>query len=278
MKRRVLLILYCLILPGVLMTAQDTKVWSKVELINGKTDLIGSVLQQPDGGYLVETETGDVFYYSQDEIKNITTLISDEAKKQARQLKKQEQMLTLGKDRSKIKGLMCIVEGGLGYSFYEHRNDMFKHVLCNHRGSNSSEYDDPNYSKYYVCPSLSVVAGYRFSPNLFMGVGIGLDDPLAYKAFPLFIHLRSELTKRKIAPYLALSVGSAYLDYFPTDIEDDIFIDGAIGIRKHLNKHGSMWYGLSCCYIYRAMETAPYRSTDIIEYSRVVRFKISYSF
>ena len=146
-----------------------------------------------------------------------------------------------------------------------------------HMSSINVYLDKNNYSKYYVCPSLSVVAGYRFSPNLFMGVGIGLDDPLAYKAFPLFIHLRSELTKRKIAPYLALSVGSAYLDYFPTDIYDDIFIEGAIGIRKHLNKHGSMWYGLSYSYICRVMETDSY-SEDITEHSHIVRFKISYSF
>ena len=277
--KRILLVFLCLVFC-VLINAQDTRIKSKVELKSGKTEIVGFVTQQSDGGYLVETESGDVFYYSQDEIKNITTLINEEAKKQARQLKKQEQMLTLGKDRSKIKGLMCIVEGGFGYTSYYY-NYNHSHYYYDDDYYDEDYYDDAFNGFNY---SASFIAGYRFSPNLFIGIGIGIDDPLAYEALPLFIHLRSELTKRKIAPYLALSVGSAYLDNFPTDIDDNTFIEGTIGIRKHLKKHGSMWCGFSVgklnlydsYYSYSPVGGECDMFTD--EESLMFRIKTSYSF
>ncbi|MBO5933436.1 MAG: hypothetical protein J6Q19_06925 [Bacteroidaceae bacterium] len=266
--KRILLVFLCLVFC-VLINAQDTRIKSKVELKSGKTEIVGFVTQQSDGGYLVETESGDVFYYSQDEIKNITTLINEEAKKQARQLKKEEQMLTLGKDRSKIKGLMCIVEGGFGYTAYSH--------IWEHSCDDYYNYID-SYLDGFNC-SASFIAGYRFSPNLFMGIGIGIDDPLFYQADPLFIHLRSELTKRKIAPYLALSVGSAYLDYFPSNINDNTFIEATIGIRKHLKKHGSMWCGFSVGmfnYCSNGYDNDAYKY--LLDESLMFRIKTSYSF
>lgn len=67
MKRTVLLLIASIF--SILAIAQEREV-KIVELINGNT-VSGYVQTQQDGSYLVETESGDVFFFSQSEVKSI---------------------------------------------------------------------------------------------------------------------------------------------------------------------------------------------------------------
>lgn len=216
------------------MSAQDVKVKSRVELKGGKADVVGYAELQSDGGYVVETESGDVFYYSPAEIKKVTQLEVDRV--ETVKVKK------ANGDRSKTKGYMGIVEAGLGY-YKVDGYDGFSMISTNEIGG-----------------SLSVINGYRFSPHFYVGLGIGFDADLYSGAdFPVFLHLRTEFTKKRISPYLALSGGF-------TSIEAAYYLEGAFGLRSHCKKHGSMWYGLTASII------------DKYYFVSAIKFKIAYSF
>lgn len=71
MKKIVIMIVA--LVSCIVMSAQDVKVKSKVELKNGN-EVVGYITEQSDGSYLVETEAGDMFFYSASEIKKIVEI------------------------------------------------------------------------------------------------------------------------------------------------------------------------------------------------------------
>lgn len=235
------------------MSAQDVKVKSRVELKGGKADVVGYAELQSDGGYVVETESGDVFYYSPAEIKKVTQLEVDRV--ETVKVKK------ANGDRSKTKGYMGIVEAGLGY----YKVDTNFSVL------GADPYSD---SEGAIGGSLSVINGYRFSPHFYVGLGIGFDvDYYRGIDFPVFLHLRTEFTKKRISPYLAFSGGFL----IPFNYDSGFYLEGAFGIRSHCKKHGSMWYGLTASIL-----QGSYSYNDGYEHGNdsvsAIKFKIAYSF
>lgn len=244
----------------VVMSAQDVKVKSKVELKGGKGEIVGYAEKQDDGGYVVETESGDVFYYSVSEIKKITQLEAKEEKVKEEKVKIVEEKPTydFSGDRSKTKGYMGIVEAGIGLNCYN-----------SYKIEGLSESN--NYSEVVFEPSVVLINGYRFSPHFFAGLGIGFNNTLENFSLPLFLHLRTEFSKKKNSPYLALSGGVT----LPYEYEMGGFCELNFGLRSHLSKHGSMWYGLSVGFVseYSRYDTITYDDT-----SELLSFKIAYSF
>lgn len=208
------------------MSAQDAKVKSRIELKGGKADVVGYAQLQDDGGYVVETESGDVFYYSASEIKKITDLEATKSKEEKVKASKRAPY-DFGNDRSKKKGYMGIVEAGIGLNSY------------NWGYSENGDYHETSYIDPEL--SLSIINGYRFSPHFYAGVGIGFNNTVNDFSLPLFLHLRSEFTKRRTSPYIALSGGVV--------LNGGAFLEGALGLRTHLKKHGSLFYGLSVGYV-----------------------------
>jgi len=114
----------------------------------------------------------------------------------------------------------------------------------------------------YPSGSISVVNGYRFSPMFFLGLGVGyrLVGDISGNCIPIFLQARTELSRRirKVAPYIALNLGVAYIhnyvqyDYNPwtydyTAIVESIgdpMVDFTFGLRSDCRKHGAMWYGI----------------------------------
>ena len=230
------------------MSAQDLKMKSRLELKGGKADVVGYAELQSDGGYVVETESGDIFYYSASEIKKITPLEADGAER--------VKTKTTHADRSKTKGYMGIIEAGIGlsesYSYSTYVSD--------------DNYDGDDYSG--AGGSVSIINGYRFSPHFYMGLGAGLEfDMDNVFSFPIYFHLRTEFTKKKVSPYIALS-GGYVLPYLH---EGGYFLEGAFGLRAHCKGHGSMWYGLT------ASSLSESGSGDYME-AIAIKFKVAYSF
>lgn len=69
--KRIVILLFTIILP-VVMLAQE-KVEKRLELKNGNV-LTGFVQVQQDGSYLLETASGDIFFFSPAEISKVTDL------------------------------------------------------------------------------------------------------------------------------------------------------------------------------------------------------------
>jgi len=252
------------LLSCVAMSAQDGKYKSRVELKSGKAEIVGYVAKQDDGGYVVETESGDVFYYSESEIKKITPLnVLKESKtkepkvKEAKTKESKENIIKevssyeSGADRSKTKGYMGIIESGIGLDSYAYNED----------------YSQTAYTEANFGMSLSIINGYRFSRHFYIGAGIGFDNPCTGVTIPMYLHLRAETSKKKLSPYIGLSGGLALSTYSGLGP----YLDGSVGLRSHCKKHGSMWYGLSVSAL--SIDGGPYFEDYI-----TVKLKIAYSF
>lgn len=226
------------------MSAQDVKQKSKIEFKGGKADVVGYAELQDDGGYVVETESGDIFYYSAAEIKKVTRL---EAEKDSKN-KAEKDSKNIGYN-SKNRGYMGIIEAGIGMNGYVYGNE------SNNGMSTGAEM------------SFTFINGYRFSPHFYAGVGVGCNNTFADFSLPLFLHLRSDFTKKKTSPYAALSAGIT----IPWSNDMGAFIEGSFGFRTRFNNHGSMWYGLSVGLL---RETAGSYYSN----STLLCFKVAYSF
>ena len=109
---------------------------------------------------------------------------------------------------------------------------------------------------------ISIINGYRFSPNSFLGIGVGGGSSTEYFAssliFPFFLQARTEFTKgrvKKTAPYLAFNLGCSYVVrevYSYIVVEDDKLeapflpmADITFGFRSYCRNHGALWYGIT---------------------------------
>lgn len=220
------------------MSAQTQKVKQRVELKNGG-EVVGYVAEQTDGSFLVETETGDMFFYTPSEIKKIVELADIEVKKVKASVEAD------GQDgQYKRRGYMGMVSGGIGIDAID------------------------------FCPAVSatVVNGYRFSPHFYLGIGTGFQlDDWREGAIPLYLYAMSEFSKKRTSMYMDFSYG------FAATADPASHMEVSLGVRTRMKKNPNhaMWYGLSVCLTEYAEwygDWAEYFSLPIIQ------FKISYSF
>ena len=104
---------------------------------------------------------------------------------------------------------------------------------------------------------ISIINGYRFSPNFFLGIGVGggyslpLESPII---LPFFLQARTEFTKgrvKKTAPYLAFNLGVTFFEethYSTTDEHIVPMVDITFGFRSYCRNHGALWYGITAGY------------------------------
>lgn len=201
-----------MIIVGVLLTvavsAQTEKVKQRVELKNG-SEIIGYVAEQNDGSYLVETESGDMFFYSASEIKKIVEI--DDVKVKTVKLKEKtvENSDSIVPYRS--KGYMGMVSGTFGTDF-----------------------------------GVSVINGYRFSPHFYLGLGVGVGTGLITETIhtpEFYLYLMSEFSKKRVAMFADFSYGFYFDPWEGVDSQATI----TLGVRNRLRKNPNMamWWGLN---------------------------------
>ena len=95
------------------------------------------------------------------------------------------------------------------------------------------------------CEGISIIYGYLFSPNFFLGIGVGGGYSVEYgPIFPFFLQARTEFTKgrvKKTAPYLAFNLGVAMATKYGSIPKADI----TFGFRSYCRNHGALWYGIT---------------------------------
>ena len=100
---------------------------------------------------------------------------------------------------------------------------------------------------------ISIVNGYRFSPNFFLGLGIGggflaLEGELNTH---FYLQARTELSRgrvKKNAPFLAFNLGLVFFEkthYSSTDEYILPMVDITFGFRSYCRNHGALWYGIT---------------------------------
>lgn len=74
--------------------------------------------------------------------------------------------------------------------------------------------------------------GYQFSPNLYLGVGAGLDlYDFSCVNIPVFAHLRTTFINSRVTPYIDLRGGYSF-GYF-----NGLYVDPSVGLRFGFGKH-----------------------------------------
>ena len=206
-----LYLLYACLLCAVVMSAQTTKIKNQVILTNG-TEIIGYVAPQPDGSYVVETEAGDMFYYSGSEIKKIIVLGENKVKVETAKDSKTSNNLPA---EYKSKGYMGIVGATLG-----------------------------------TTQGVSIINGYRFSPHFYLGFETGIkafmlldEEP----AIPLNLYFMSEFSKKRVAMFADLRAGMlGVLDYYyGFFFTPEVSLTLGVRNRFRKNPNKAMWYGIN---------------------------------
>ena len=207
-----LYLLYACLLCAVVMSAQTTKIKNQVILTNG-TEIIGYVAPQPDGSYVVETEAGDMFYYSGSEIKKIIVLRENKVKVETVKDSKTSNNLPL---EYKSKGYMGIVGTTLG-----------------------------------TTQGVSILNGYRFSPHFYLGFETGIKALYSFDeepVIPLNLYFMSEFSKKRVAMFADLRAGMlcGFLGRSTYGFEGSLTLGVRNRFRKNPNK--AMWYGINWGY------------------------------
>lgn len=206
-------LLYACLLCAVVMSAQTTKIKNQVILTNG-IEIIGYVAPQPDGSYVVETEAGDMFYYSGSEIKKIIVLGENKVKVETAKDSKTSNNLPV---EYKSKGYMGIVGATLG-----------------------------------TAQGVSIINGYRFSPHFYLGFETGIkalyyfdEEPV----IPLNLYFMSEFSKKRVAMFADLRAGMlcGFLRKSTYGFEGSLTLGVRNRFRKDPNK--AMWYGINFGYL-----------------------------
>lgn len=194
--------------------AQTEKVKQRVELKNGN-EVVGYVAEQSDGSYLVETESGDMFFYSASEIKKIVEI--DDVKVKTVKLKdKPDEKGSYEKSANttayKTKGYMGMVSGVFGMDF-----------------------------------GISVINGYRFSPHFYLGLGVGVGYGLIMETIhtpEINIYMMSEFSKKRVAMFADLTCGFNY-DLYEETMNAQSSITFGVRNRFKKNPNKAMWWGLN---------------------------------
>ncbi|MBE6231542.1 MAG: hypothetical protein E7117_04145 [Bacteroidales bacterium] len=202
--KKILLIIAC-VLCALVVSAQEQKVKQKVHLKDG-TEIIGYVALQPDGSYVVQNESGDMFYYTAPEIKKIIEI--EDVKVKTVKLKEKNE--TVPVVEYKGKGYMGMVGLALGIS-----------------------------------EVITMVNGYRFSPHFYLGfeAGIGYNTMAYGVGIPLNLYLMSEFSKKRVAMFASLS-GGCFFSISNEVAAPQAMITLGVRTRMRKNPNLAMWYGL----------------------------------
>lgn len=97
---------------------------------------------------------------------------------------------------------------------------------------------------------LDVVNGYRILPEFSIGAGVGVKyyTDADVVTIPVYVHLRTDLLRRKATPFIALNTGYNISTY--SSIEGGALVEPSVGVGIRLNNskqlNVSLGYSLNC--------------------------------
>jgi len=217
-----------------------------VRLHNGSV-IRGTVTEMvPDGSLKIETRDGNLFVFRMDEVASM----SRERPASYTRDRRAKTTYPAPSKFNKPRGYLGLVEVGAGSWT---RNEDFSR-------------------------SVTMVNGYRFFPQLALGVGTGFESwGDGDVAMPLFLHLRSDFIKNKVSPFVAMNFGG----YVPLDS----YYEGAMfefqgGVSFNVGRRFRMTVGasLAMCEYYGYEGYYGYYESSSYDYNSDVALKIKVGF
>jgi hypothetical protein len=132
---------------------------------------------------------------------------------------------------------------------------------------------------------MHVTAGYRIIPQLFLGVGTGMELYTNGNMLPIFFNVRTDFVKARVTPFFSANIGYAFGWVNNAEGGDwgGIFIEPGIGFRFNISK--SFGLNLSSSYKFQKAYHNDYFYDWGHEYNvrtpityRLFTFKVGFSF
>ncbi len=207
-------------------TVQAQSYEDVVHLKNGSV-IRGMIVEQvPNESLKIETRDGNIFVYQMGEVEKMTKEMT--APRSPRTSRSTGNRVAREPEFNKPQGYLGIVEvgGGLGLGNYAAQR-----------------------------ASVSMINGYRFFPQLAVGIGVGAEmffytwqdynngDVFTGPelSMPVFLHLRSDFIDGKVTPYIAVNAG--YNISLSGGFIGGMMIDPSLGISFNVGRKNHLMIG-----------------------------------
>lgn len=125
----------------------------------------------------------------------------------------------------------------------------------------------------------SVINGYKFSPYLYLGGGVGMNCYIGGLSkdlsMPVFLYLRSEFLPGKVSPFLSMSCG--YNIPLPSDGSfAGLTLEPAIGVSFRLPNYNRLFVSFSCAM--DQIKDYGYYAASRKELTAAINFKFGLTF
>lgn len=208
--KKIGIILFMLFSFAVSLSAQESNAKKATVFVKGGSVLSGMVDVFTNGNVRVETESGEIFEFAEDEIRKI-----------------KYPKAPFNFDR---KGYMGIFEQSIGGGFCDYPDDYY--------------YDNRGVCLDY---KITLINGYQTAKGLFIGLGASFDLHIGGSSpflMPLFLHIRKVSPTKKVSPYFGASAGYV-IDFYGAS---NAMAELSFGMQAKFRRRGAFWLGVSATY------------------------------
>lgn len=210
MKKIYTIIFYVLILAPLISNAQNNM--EDVVYLKNESVIRGIIIEQvPNVSVKIQTKDGSIFVFKYDEILKITKEIKPGAK------------VSNNPTEYRKKGFTNFTEFtyGIGDGSYD--------LPRSYSGQKTTLVK--NTEKSY---GFKTSYGYQFNPNLYLGIGAGIDKYAQYTLIPILADLRLSLYSTQYSPIFNINGGYS----FSTSVtKGGLIVNPAVGIRIFITKN-----------------------------------------
>ncbi|MEO8088590.1 MAG: hypothetical protein ABI763_17360 [Bacteroidota bacterium] len=218
-----------------------------VYLKNGSI-IHGTIIEQiPNESIKIQTKDKNIFVYKIDEVLKMT---KEETTRSVDSGRHSRDAAT--KDNMKKNGYTNITELSFGRSF--------KNTTTTYYDGFNSYVNDTHADEVNNNPSIGVqtINGYKFSPYVSAGIGVGFNIYSQVLLVPVFVGVRANLLDKRVTPFLAFDVGYSYSRKQITggtlarDDKGGIMLSPALGVK--FNMTNKMALNLSLGFRYQEIQ------------------------
>ncbi|MEO8069208.1 MAG: hypothetical protein ABI599_16030 [Flavobacteriales bacterium] len=216
LRRLMAVVPFLFVLPAFVLAQENME--DVIYLKNGSV-IHGVIIEQvPNVSLKIQTADRNVFVFRIEEVDKITKEpLAGKAKPSGRS----ETAASFSNEELKQRGYSAIAELNMGIGY-------------NGFGEKSSF-------------GVQVINGYQVNPNLFAGIGIGLNQHFSGVAFaPIFLDVRVNFLRQRVSPFIDLAGGWAI--GLTDDDEGGVYANPSLGVKFFVSRRTALQLSLGFRY------------------------------